>query len=253
MTVGSLTAQAVADLVGGRLLGDGGIRIRGGAAPRPGRARCALASRCPARYAAELDGSRAGAVLVPEALAASARVPPPASWCPIPYSALVRVLHALYPAEHHRGRDRSDGAHRGRNPARCRRLDRALRGAGPRRPARRPLPAGPRRVIGDGVVIGDDVTIGPGWCAMPAAGIGSRVVLKAGAVIGGEGFGYLSGRQGARPDSSRGRLHPGGRRRGRLQLPASIAAASTTRSSAAGPSSTTWCRWGTTCGSASAA
>ena len=51
--------------------------------------------------------------------------------------------------------------------------------------------------IGDGVVIGDDVTIWDrAWCAIAGSRIGSRVVMKAGAVIGGEGFGYLSDRKG---------------------------------------------------------
>jgi UDP-3-O-[3-hydroxymyristoyl] glucosamine N-acyltransferase len=45
--------------------------------------------------------------------------------------------------------------------------------------------------IGDGVAIGDDVTIGPGVVCYGGSRIGNRVVIKAGAVIGGEGFGYL--------------------------------------------------------------
>jgi UDP-3-O-[3-hydroxymyristoyl] glucosamine N-acyltransferase len=46
--------------------------------------------------------------------------------------------------------------------------------------------------IGDGVVIGDDTTLGPGVVCHRGTRIGSRVVLKAGAVLGGDGFGYLS-------------------------------------------------------------
>jgi len=46
--------------------------------------------------------------------------------------------------------------------------------------------------VGDGVVVGDDTTLGPGVVCYAGTRIGSRVVLKAGAVLGGDGFGYLS-------------------------------------------------------------
>ncbi len=189
MTVGSLTAQAVADLVGGRLLGDGAIRLRA-VQPLDRAGPDALSFAVSGRYASELDGSRAGAVLVPEALAARAG---PATRIVVsdPYSALVRVLHALYPATPpdigvdptvrigtgtQLGADVSIAAHvvLGRNArlgARCR--------------------LGHGASIGDGVVIGDDVTIGPGVVCYAGSRIGHRVVIKAGAVIGGEGFGYL--------------------------------------------------------------
>src|SRR4029450_2303190 len=50
--------------------------------------------------------------------------------------------------------------------------------------------------LGDGVSIGEDSVLGPRVVCYPGAQIGSRVVLKAGAVIGGDGFGYLSGAAG---------------------------------------------------------
>ncbi len=189
MTVGSLTAQAVADLVGGRLLGDGAVSIRA-VQPLDRAGPDALSFAVSGRYASELDGSHAGAVLVPEVLAAGAG---PATRIVVsdPYSALVRVLHALYPATPpdigvdptvrigvgtQLGADISIAAHvvLGRNArlgARCR--------------------VGPGASIGDGVAIGDDVTIGPGVVCCAGSQIGHRVVIKAGAVIGGEGFGYL--------------------------------------------------------------
>ena len=97
MTAGSLTARAVADLVGGRLLGDGAVRIRT-VRPLDRAGPDALSFAVSGRYAAELDSSRAGAVLVPEALAAGAG-PGTRIVVPDPYGALVRVLHALYPAD----------------------------------------------------------------------------------------------------------------------------------------------------------
>jgi UDP-3-O-[3-hydroxymyristoyl] glucosamine N-acyltransferase len=41
------------------------------------------------------------------------------------------------------------------------------------------------------VIVGDDTVIGPGVVCYAGTRLGSRVVLKAGAVIGGDGFGYL--------------------------------------------------------------
>ena len=72
--------------------------------------------------------------------------------------------------------------------------------------------------LGDGVSVGEDTVIGPRVVCYPGARIGSRVVLKAGAVIGGDGFGYLSGARRARPDPARRRVYPRGRRGDRLQL-----------------------------------
>ncbi len=190
MTVGSLTARAVADLVGGRLLGDGAVSL---CAVRPlDRAGPdALSFAISGRYAAELDSSRAGAVLVPEALAGGAG-PVTRIVVPDPYGALVRVLHVLYPAE---------PPPTGVDPT-ARIGSGTVLGAdvfiGPYVVLGRNVRVGARcRLaqsvsIGDGVLLGDDTTLGPAVICYPGTRIGNRVVLKAGAVIGGEGFGYLS-------------------------------------------------------------
>jgi UDP-3-O-[3-hydroxymyristoyl] glucosamine N-acyltransferase len=47
--------------------------------------------------------------------------------------------------------------------------------------------------LGDGVTIGEDTVIGPRAVCYAETRIGSRVVIKAGAVIGGPGFGYRRG------------------------------------------------------------
>ena len=182
MTAGSLTAQAVADLVGGRLLGDGGVRIRS-VRPLDRAGPDALSFAVSGRYAAQLDGSTAGAVLVPEALASGAG-PRTRIVVSDPYGALVRVLRALYPAETPvAGVDPSvrigTGTVLGRNVrigARCRLEQGAF--------------------VGDGVSVGDDTIIGPRVVCYPGSQIGSRVFLKAGAVIGGDRFGYLSDARG---------------------------------------------------------
>ena len=68
MASSGLTAQAVADLVGGRLLGDGTVPVRAVATlERAGPEALSLAIS--ARYADALRDSRAGTVLVPQSLA----------------------------------------------------------------------------------------------------------------------------------------------------------------------------------------
>jgi UDP-3-O-[3-hydroxymyristoyl] glucosamine N-acyltransferase len=191
VSAGSLTAQAVADLVGGRLLGDGGVQIQTvGPLDRAGPD--ALSFAISSRYSAELDGSRAGAVLVPEALATTAAGPRTRIVVADPYGALVRVLQALYPSQQPTagvdptarigpgavlGPDVSIGPY-------------VVLGKNVRLGARCRLAQGVS--LGDGVIVGEDSMMGPGVVCYASSQIGNRVVLKAGAVIGGEGFGYLS-------------------------------------------------------------
>jgi UDP-3-O-[3-hydroxymyristoyl] glucosamine N-acyltransferase len=190
VTAGSLTARAVADLVGGRLLGDGAVRITR-VAPLDRAGPDAVSFAVSGRYAAELDSSRAGAVLVPEALASGS-----GSATRIivsdPYGALVRVLRALYPdVAPEAGIDPSARIGAGVvlgpevfiGPF-------VVLGRNVRLGARCRLAQGVS--LGDGVVVGDDTIIGPGVVCHAGSTLGSRVVLKAGAVIGGDGFGYLS-------------------------------------------------------------
>lgn len=198
MTAGSLTAQAVADLVGGRLLGDGGVQIRT-VRPLDRAGPEALSFAVSSRYAAELGSSHAGAVLVPEELAGGSSGPRTRIVVPDPYKALVQVIGALFPVEPPAsGIDPTARIGAG-----------AVLGVGVcigpfvtlgrdvRVGARSRL--GPHVALGDGVAVGEDTIIGPGTVCYSGSRIGSRVVLKAGAVIGGDGFGYLwDGRRHAR-------------------------------------------------------
>jgi UDP-3-O-[3-hydroxymyristoyl] glucosamine N-acyltransferase len=195
VTNASLTAQAVADLVGGRLLGDGSVRIQGvGPLDRAGPD--ALSFATSSRYAADLGSCRAGAVLVPEDLATGAAGPRTRIVVADPYDALVRVIRALFPDKSPTpgidptarigqgtvlGTDVSVGAY-------------AVIGANVRLGARTRVAE--HVSLGDGVVVGDDAVLGPSAVCYSGAQLGNRVVLKAGAVIGGDGFGYLSSNRG---------------------------------------------------------
>ena len=69
-------------------------------------------------------------------------------------------------------------------------------------------------------------------------------------MLGGPGFGYLSGAAGHQPDPARRRLHPRGRGGDRLQLLRRPRQRRRHRHRRAAPSSTTWCTSGTTSASA---
>jgi UDP-3-O-[3-hydroxymyristoyl] glucosamine N-acyltransferase len=192
---GSLTAQAVADLVGGRLLGDGGVRIQS-VRPLDRAGPDALSFAVSARYAADLGRSRAGAVLVPEELASGPAGPRTRIVVPDPYGALVRVLRALFPGDTPTpGIDSTARIGQGTTVG-------ADVSIGPFVVVGRNVRLGARSrlaqyvSLGDGVVVGEDTVLGPGAVCYAGSRIGSRVVLKAGAVIGGDGFGYLSDNKG---------------------------------------------------------
>jgi len=63
---------------------------------------------------------------------------------------------------------------------------------------------GPGAIIGAGVRIGEGASIGPGAVCYDGVEIGNRVMLKAGAVVGGPGFGYIRD-----PEGHRRLPHPG--------------------------------------------
>jgi UDP-3-O-[3-hydroxymyristoyl] glucosamine N-acyltransferase len=195
VTSRSLTAQAVAELVGGRLLGDGAVVLRAvRALDRAGPEAISLAVS--PRYADELRACRAGAVLVPEALADMAEGPRARIVVRDPYAALVRVIGALFPAAAAvAGIDRSarlgPGCHLGSGVGLA---PYVVLGRGVRIGDRTSI--GDGASVGDGVTIGEDTVIGPRAVIYPEATIGSRVVIKAGAVIGGIGYGYLTDARG---------------------------------------------------------
>jgi UDP-3-O-[3-hydroxymyristoyl] glucosamine N-acyltransferase len=192
VTAEGLTAQAVAELVGGRLLGVGAVTIRT-VRPLDRAGPEALSFAISSRYAEELRASRAGAVLVPDALAEAEQGPRTRIVVPDPYAALTRVMGVLFPAP--RARPGVDATARV-GPGCLLGTDIqvgpfVVLGRGVRLGDRCQLAEGVS--LGDQVSVGEDTVLGPRVVCYPGSTIGSRVVLKAGAVIGGDGFGYLSG------------------------------------------------------------
>lgn len=195
MTGPELTVQAVADLVGGRLVGAGSGTLSA-VGPLDQADAHTLSFLASGRYLKAFKGSQAGAVLLKEEHAAEPEGPAVRIVVPEPHKAIHLVAERLYPQEEHApgihptavlgagtkvGRDVSIGAY-------------AVLG--------RRVDLGDRVVIGAGTVVGDDVTIGADGVldshvtVYSGCSLGARVLLKSGAVVGGPGFGYTEGDQG---------------------------------------------------------
>ncbi len=186
----SLTAQAVADLVGGRLSGPGAVVVRRvRALDRAGDGDLSLCTG--SRYAEALAGSQATAVLVPEALADS---PGPGTRIVVndPARAIALIARTLHPdrvpapgidttARIGHGTVFGDGGEIGAY---------VVIGANVTIGARVRL--SPHVVIGDGATLGDDVRLDAHVTLYDGVVLGSRVWCKAGAVIGGAGYGFAS-------------------------------------------------------------
>ena len=186
----ALTALAIAEQVGGQLVGDPSAVVDG-VAPLDRASRRHLTFLGVARYAPMLAASNAGVVLIsPELAETPGSVP-----CRVVVGKPQEALLSLLPRFH-----RVASAPRGVHPT-------AVVGSGVQ--LGRDVSVGPYAVLGDGAQIGESVVIGA-HCAVGAgvrigAGthlypsvtiysgvrIGNRVTVHAGARIGSDGFGYV--------------------------------------------------------------
>ena len=186
----TITAETIAALVGGELVGDGSVTVTGVATlDRAGESDLSMLSA--ARYSALMANTRAGVVLVdPDfrdvASGAGARI-----IVEKPQEKLVGLLPRLYPEQEVRpgvaatarigkgatiGRGVSVGEY-------------AVIGAGVSIGDR--VVIGPHCVIGDGVSVGEESRLWPGVTLYTGAEIGERVFIHAGARVGCDGFGYV--------------------------------------------------------------
>ena len=187
----SLSIGDIADLTGGRVVGETGLSIRGVGTLRDAR-EGDIALFADRRYAVDLDGCGASALLVSEQLAEyrMERIPTRVV-CEDAHLALARLLDHWFP-----DRRPEPGIH----PT-------AVLGTGVR--LGEEVSIGPYAVLEDGVVLGDRVVVGPHSCVgagarlgddtrlfphvvvYPGAEVGSRVTLHAGVRLGVDGFGYV--------------------------------------------------------------
>ena len=187
----ALTAQAVADLVGGRLLGDGGVLLNA-VAPLDRAGPHSITFATSPRYRAALAATGADAVLLTEELIGLAPSRPARIVVRDPARAMATVTAALFPMPGPRpsidptarlgagvvlGEDVVIGPW-------------AVIGTSVRVGARSRLGAGV--VLEEGVTLGDDCDLGAHVVCHTGTTLGDRVCVKAGAVLGGVGFGFLS-------------------------------------------------------------
>lgn len=193
-----LTAAALAQLMGGTVhaarTGDADAVVVRRVAPLARAEADALSFYASAKYAAEFAATRAGAVLVSPALAdapgagASVRIV-----VDRPHEAMLVALPHLY-----RPAPRAAGVH----PTAV--LGRGVRlGAGATVDAYAVIGdgallgdrawVGAHAVVGAGVEVGADSELRPHVTLYPGTRLGARVVVHAGARLGGDGFGYVYG------------------------------------------------------------
>jgi len=186
----SLTADAIARLIGGQLLGEGATEVHG-VAPLDRATPHDLSFLAGAKYVPALRGSRAGVVIVSQELA---DVPGTVSSRIVvrePYEAVLAVLPALYPTE-----SEPTGIHPSATLGRGVSL-----GIG--------VSVGAYSTVGDhvslddGVVVGAHCSIGPGVhigaksrlfdavTLYHGTRLGQRVRLHSGVRLGTDGFGYV--------------------------------------------------------------
>ena len=188
----SLTAAAVAEHAGGRLIGDPSVVVRR-VAPLDRAESDALSFLAHARYASWFATTRAGVVLVSPELAEVPGSPGARIVVDRPLEAMVPLL-----ARFHRGEPRSVGVHPTAVVAPDVTIgdgvtiepyavvhEGAVLGAGSW--------IGPHAVVGVGSQLGCHVRLHAGAVVYPYVELGDRVILHAGARVGREGFGFLPG------------------------------------------------------------
>ena len=185
-----LTAAAIAEAVGGRLVGDSSVTVQH-VAPLDRASRNDLSFLGVAKYASAFTDSAAGVVLISPDLAETPGQAPARIIVDKPQEALLQLLPRF-----HRAPQAPAGVH----PT-------AVVGASVQ--LGRGVSLGPYVVLGDRVRLGDGAVIGahcvvgagveigersqlyPGVTVYSGSRIGNRVTIHAGARIGSDGFGYV--------------------------------------------------------------
>jgi UDP-3-O-[3-hydroxymyristoyl] glucosamine N-acyltransferase len=186
----SLTADGIAQLVGGRVVGDGSATVTG-VAPLDRAREHDVSFLASPRYAPLLATSRAGVVIVAPELAEASGNTRARVVVAQPHDALLAIIPALYQAP-----GRVPGVHPTAQIGRGAVLGRDVT-VGPFAVIGEGASLGDRAwvdahcVVGDGVAVGDDCRLHPAVTLYPGTTLGRRVVLHSGARIGSDGFGYV--------------------------------------------------------------
>ncbi len=186
----TLTARAIAGIVGGELRGSPATLVSGvGPLDTAGAEDVSFFSQ--SRYAPLFRDTHAGIVLVTTELADSPTSVPSRVVVPRPHDALLALLPRFYPEA-----ERAPAIHPTARIGRGARLgngvsldEHAVIGAGA--VIGNGAWIGANAVIGDGVRIGEDTRVFPNATVYSGSVLGARVRIHAGAVIGSDGFGYV--------------------------------------------------------------
>jgi UDP-3-O-[3-hydroxymyristoyl] glucosamine N-acyltransferase len=183
----SFTLGRVAQVTGGEVHGDAGLRLTG-VAPLESAGPHELSWAVDERRTADAARSRAGALLVADHRVASGK---PCIVVEQPALAMARWLEIHRPVARPK-----PGVARGAFVDRTARLGKGVSiaagatvSAGARIGAGSVIGAGV--FIGRGVEIGEDCRLDPNAAVLEGCRIGARCVLQAGAVVGSDGFGYV--------------------------------------------------------------
>ena len=186
----TLTAVAIADIVGGELRGDGTTAVSG-VAPldRAGSEQISFAAQ--ARYGPLLRDTGAGVVLVTPELADAPTNAPSRIVVANPHDALLALLPRFYPeSTREPGIRPTARIGRGARIGKGVTLDEyAVIGAGAS--IGDGVWIGSHSVVGDGASIGEGSQIHPHVTIYPGTEIGKRMRAHSGSVLGSDGFGYV--------------------------------------------------------------
>ena len=187
----TITAEAIAELVSGELIGDGRVSVSG-VAPldRAGARHLSILSS--AKYAPMLATTKAGVVLVDPKFRSTVGAPT-ASRIIVkhPLEKLVSLLPKLYP-ERQAQAGVAATARIGRGATLGERVsigEYAVIGAGARLGS--DVVIGAHCSVGEAATVGDGTRLWPGVTIYPGASLGNRVIIHSGARVGCDGFGYV--------------------------------------------------------------
>jgi UDP-3-O-[3-hydroxymyristoyl] glucosamine N-acyltransferase len=186
----TITADAIAALVSGELLGDGTVAISG-VAPLDRADESDLSILSSAKYAPMLAATKAGIVLVDPEFRDVAGRPRARIIVKEPLEKLLSLLPRLYP-ETNQVPGVAATARIGNKAILGQRVwigEYAVIGAGAR--LADGVAIGAHCVVGEGVSIGEGTRLLPGVTIYPGATLGARAVVHSGVRIGSDGFGYV--------------------------------------------------------------
>ncbi len=186
----TITAEAIAALVSGELIGDGKTAVSG-VAPLDRADASHLSILSSVKYAPMMATTKAGVVLVDPEFRDAAGAPRARIIVKQPLEKLLSLLPRLYPPEAPASGVAST-ARIGKGASLGERVsvgEYAIIGA--RAKLGNGVVIGPHCVVGDGVSIGDGTRLWPGVTINSGAALGARTVIHSGARIACDGFGFV--------------------------------------------------------------